>query len=474
MGENHFGITDSGRQRDNNEDRFIAQPVFNKHCILACVIDGVGGYAGGEVAAQVTRDTIIQHLRKRPANLLPAMNRALDLANERIFKEKEANPQNEKMACVVTLAVVDLEQNKFWFAHVGDTRLYLFRDSSLVKITNDHSAVGFLEETGRITEEAAMQHPKRNEVNKALGYESNNPLAKDFVDTGESPFLPGDIMLICSDGLTDMISSAKIIGVLSSNNTLKQRASQLIDAANAAGGKDNVTVVLVQNNKLPAKHAITRPVITNRTETHSHHPVHLADGNIQATATLSDEVTETPKRGNGLLKVLIMLCIVFLAGFAWFFYKSQQNKIPKLIMPPANQQQPDSINRSLQDSINSHSQNKIILLDPARTILVSDALLIDQDSFHIKGQGVTLVGDSIYPGPAFRLSEKARYVLLDSITFSNFDVAIVVNNKGLHLNNVQFKNCRVPVQFENKLPQNILVSGAQAETLFYHKDSLQK
>ena len=104
------------------------------------------------------------------------------------------------MACVLTLAVVDIEKNKFYYAHVGDTRLYLFRDNTLVKVSKDHSFVGFLEESGRLTEEAAMQHPKRNEINKALGLGVKFSASDDYIETGESPFLPGDLLLLCSDG----------------------------------------------------------------------------------------------------------------------------------------------------------------------------------------------------------------------------------------------------------------------------------
>ena len=261
MGENYFGITDPGRQRTNNEDSFIAQTVFNKRFIVACVIDGVGGYAGGEVAAQLTRNEIIDHLDKLPGNIIDHMVSALVNANERIIREKEVSPQNEKMACVVTLAVVDIEKNVFYFAHVGDTRLYLFRDGSLIKVTRDHSTVGFLEESGRLTEEAAMLHPKRNEVNKALGYETQIGLTKDFIDTGESPFLPGDIILLCSDGLTDMIPASKIISILNSEDNLPAKGQLLINAANDAGGKDNITVVLVHNDKSPVQHAVTKPLI---------------------------------------------------------------------------------------------------------------------------------------------------------------------------------------------------------------------
>src|SRR5918993_667712 len=296
MGENYVGLTDTGRERDNNEDIFIAQKVFNKHHVLACVIDGVGGYDGGEIAARLTRDAIIEQLGQVPKDQIAAMIAALAAANQRIFKEKEASRQFDKMACVVTLAIADLENNKFCYAHVGDTRLYLFRDKSLVKITNDHSTVGFLEESGRLTETAAMQHPKRNEVNKALGYEASISLAKDFVDTGESPFLPGDMILLCSDGLTDMIQSTQIIDILSGRGNLKSKAAQLVAAANEAGGKDNITVVLVHNNKLPSKHVVTKPLQATTQIATNHQPDNGETITLREPETSIDEVPGPKKK----------------------------------------------------------------------------------------------------------------------------------------------------------------------------------
>jgi serine/threonine protein phosphatase PrpC len=109
------------------------------------------------------------------------------------------------------MALVDIANNKFYYTHVGDTRLYLFRDS-LVKVSRDHSFVGFLEDNGKLSEEAAMRHPKRNEINKALGFDAQIA-SKDYIETGESPFLPGDMLLLCSDGLTDMVNNSAITSI---------------------------------------------------------------------------------------------------------------------------------------------------------------------------------------------------------------------------------------------------------------------
>ena len=265
MAENFFGITDTGRVRDNNEDAFIAQKTPGG-LIIACVIDGVGGYEGGEVAAAIARQALLEAFNSPVENVVAGMQQAFSLANERIFVEKQQSGTNSQMACVLTASVADVKNNTFHYAHIGDTRLYLFRDQSLVKITKDQSFVGFLEDSGRLSEEEAMNHPKRNEINKALGFDPQANFNGDFIETGVSPFLPGDTLLLCSDGLTDLVPAREITAVLSRKSSLEQKGKELIAAANAAGGKDNITVVLVQNTKRPLKQEVKKPVLIKKTE----------------------------------------------------------------------------------------------------------------------------------------------------------------------------------------------------------------
>src|SRR5882762_9667771 len=165
MANNFFGITDIGKQRDNNEDTFIAQKALDGNFIIGCVIDGVGGYVGGEVAADIARECILQQLSYIAGDVVPLLVNTIVIANQKIYDKKRADKQLENMACVLTLAVIDIQNNQFYYAHVGDTRLYLLRDYTLIKISKDHSFVGFLEDSGRLSEEAAMDHPKRNEIN---------------------------------------------------------------------------------------------------------------------------------------------------------------------------------------------------------------------------------------------------------------------------------------------------------------------
>src|SRR4051812_37177558 len=150
MTDQYFGITDTGKERQNNEDAFIARQGAGDRFIIACVIDGVGGYEGGEIAAGIARDTILRRLEKPASEVIPMVIDCFDLANERIIEEKQRNKKYEMMSCVSTLAIADVANNQFYYAHVGDTRLYLLRDGSLIKISHDQSFVGFLEESGRL------------------------------------------------------------------------------------------------------------------------------------------------------------------------------------------------------------------------------------------------------------------------------------------------------------------------------------
>ncbi len=262
MAEYFYGITDKGKRREKNEDTFFAREIPGTQLLVAGVIDGVGGYQGGDIAAEIARSVILKSLETISGDVIESLRQAIIAANVKINEAKKEEAANEQMACVLTCMVADKKNNTCWYAHVGDTRIYLLRDHSLVKLSKDHSAVGFLEESGRLSEDEAMRHPRRNEINKALGFEEDISSPEDFIETGESPFLPGDQLLLCSDGLTDMIDSAKIMQVLIAENDMACKARALVDAANEAGGNDNITVVLVQNDNWPKEKP--EPVVIER------------------------------------------------------------------------------------------------------------------------------------------------------------------------------------------------------------------
>lgn len=467
MAKNYFGITDKGRVRSNNEDTFIAQPVCNNQLIAACVIDGVGGYEGGEVAAHLAHDTILSYLQKGGEEIIERMKEALIAANATIYNEKQVSKENAQMACVLTLALADTKNNKFYYAHVGDTRLYLLRDQSLVKVTHDHSFVGFLEDNGKLSEEAAMKHPKRNEINKALGFDPNIP-AQNYIETGESPFLPGDTLLLCSDGLTDMIDNRAITTVLNEDRPLSTKGEALIEAANNAGGRDNITVVLVHNNKPPLQQSATKPVMAIK----NNDEVEDKERLVEIKPGPGQTATKNSKRSSSL-PLFIILGILILATLIWFIYQNNNDKKQNselqnnLVVKKRNPQE-----QLFADSINGSKTNEVFVLNQAGAlpIIITDSILVNRDSLHIIGNGVKIKSDTAYHGVAFSLSSSSKYILLDSLSIEGFDIGVLVKNQSLHLKNVHFTNCRIPVQQNFMFGDTSVVNGRFADTLFYNTE----
>lgn len=479
MAENFFGITDTGKIRDNNEDAFIAKKVMNNKFIIACAIDGVGGYSGGEIAAEIARESIFENFAKPSGNLIEAMKASFVLANQKIFAEKLQNKEHGKMACVLTLAVVDVSNNEFHYAHVGDTRLYLLRDHSLVKVTKDHSFVGFLEDSGRLDEDAAMKHLKRNEINKALGFGREIETQDDYIETGTSPFLPGDMLLLCSDGLTDMVNKEAITAVITNSDSLEEKAKKLVDLANKNGGRDNITVVLVQNDAASSWQA-TPSVGTLETQKKNLTPTFETAPDKPETANKEDNpddaVNQKSAKNPGINKILLFLCVFFLATSLFLLWRNLKQK--------AFADSPDTIAADttrtadeirLQEAINTLSGDTLLLSDSTfkQPILLSDTLAIHQDTLFILTQGkITLQGDSLFRGPAIALSPDSRFILLDGIQFENFDIAVSAQNDALYLRNVQFINCKWPVQNYFIFPDNQYVTGRLAGSYFFRTDSL--
>ena len=469
MADNFYGITDTGRIRENNEDTFIAEKVWSDAFIAACVIDGVGGYEGGEVAAQLARDTILEQLRRPAGDAIQAMMGALTIANERIYTERTSNVQRDSMACVLTMAMVDTKNNQFYYTHIGDTRLYLFRDDSLVKLTKDHSFVGFLEDSGRLTEDAAMSHPKRNEINKALGFDPQMSLKSDYIETGSSPFLPGDLLLLCSDGLTDLVNSQSITAILSSDTALEEKGKALISAANSAGGKDNITVVLVENTKKRTRQKATRPTLIKKNE---EQPRNEEVPKVQEPAPPIRSVRKKSDNRT-LIIALSVLSALLLLALLWALFRKPAAE-DELITPMQGNRYPKEQN--LVDAINGATATRVALSDTSVGFIVpiSDTIYIDQDSLHLVGNGIVLQGDSSFTGPAFAISPACKYLLLENLVFQDFRTAIIAGKDVLHLKNVRFRNCTVPVQYQFSFTDNRYISGRIKDSLLFRSDSLPR
>lgn len=238
------GGTHPGRQRTENEDRFHYDPARG----IFIVVDGVGGHAAGEQAADTALTMLRARLERETGPVEDRVREAITIANNEIHRRASLRHEWRGMACVLTLAVVD--NGIATVGHVGDTRLYKLRNGRIEKLTRDHSPVGEREDARELSEAQAMAHPRRNEVYRDVGSEPHEPSDEDFIDVLHVPFEPDAALLLCSDGLTDSISSATIAGIVREySGHPYEIVRALIDAANEAGGKDNITVVYVEGTQ---------------------------------------------------------------------------------------------------------------------------------------------------------------------------------------------------------------------------------
>jgi serine/threonine protein phosphatase PrpC len=223
-------LTHTGLQRRENEDSVLASPpVF-------VVADGMGGAQAGEVASRIAVEAFAEGLPEEgsPEERLAAV--ALT-ANRRIYEISRSESERAGMGTTLTAAYVG--ETDLAIAHVGDSRAYLFRDGELTRLTQDHSLMAELIRRGKLTEEEAADHPQRSIITRALG-----PEPEVTVDTWTYPVRAGDVILLCSDGLTSMVSEAQVAEILRTSSELERAAQALIDEANRAGGRDNITVIL--------------------------------------------------------------------------------------------------------------------------------------------------------------------------------------------------------------------------------------
>jgi len=252
-----YGATDVGRQRAHNEDRFFCDPDLG----IFIVIDGVGGYAAGEVAADLAREVVSQGLQHQNGTVSERLREAITAANNEIYRRSQAHPAHSGMACVLTVAVV--EQGCVTVGHVGDTRLYEVRRDGIRKVTRDHSPVGLREDEGALGEIEAMNHPRRNEILRDLGSACHDPDDAHFIDIYTFEFAPESAFLLCSDGLTDLVPKRPIHQVLLDHAGHPEKGVQtLIELANEVGGMDNITAIVVEGPAFKAEPAPVAPAET--------------------------------------------------------------------------------------------------------------------------------------------------------------------------------------------------------------------
>ena len=235
------GASDPGRVRRNNEDAWhidASRGVF-------LVVDGIGGHAAGETAASIAVERVRARLERQTGTTEQRVREAIAMANNEILRTARSHPGWEGMACVLTLAVLD--DDSVVIGHVGDSRLYEIRGQGIRKVTSDHSPVGEREDKRELSETDAMRHPRRNEIFRDVGSSEHAPDDPDFIELRRIRFEPDSALLLCSDGLSDQVTSAEIRSTVRRHaGNPSQSAHELIEAANRAGGKDNVSVVIVE------------------------------------------------------------------------------------------------------------------------------------------------------------------------------------------------------------------------------------
>jgi PPM family protein phosphatase len=226
-------VTDPGRRRIGNEDAYVFKPPF------FVIADGMGGARAGEIAAGLAAAALEEGDTPRGAE---GIVRLIDEANRRIWERSVQDPETAGMGTTLTAALVEPDAGTVLIGHVGDSRAYLHRDGALEQLTTDHSLVVELVESGILTPEEAERHPQRSAITRAVGTEPTVEVDAFSVDAK-----PGDLYLICSDGLTDMLTSEEVEALIRQAEAEPAKtAKALVAAANERGGEDNITVVLFE------------------------------------------------------------------------------------------------------------------------------------------------------------------------------------------------------------------------------------
>lgn len=303
-------VTDTGRRRLGNEDAYVWGPP------LFAIADGMGGAKAGEIAAGIAADTFEAALPNTTD--ADAIAGVIAEANRRIWERSLADPETAGMGTTVTVALVDEDAGTVVFGHVGDSRAYRMRDGKLEQITTDHSLVAELVESGVLTPEEAEHHPQRSAITRALGTE---PTVEPDVFTVD--VAPGDLFLLCSDGLSDMLSEEQIAAAIErADGDPDAAGKELVKDANARGGDDNITVLLFEIVAGEPDPARTKALAATATAS-----VRAADG-WSSSDGVSDATPQAPAAaglrrhgaGSGGRLAAILLIVAALAVAALVLY----------------------------------------------------------------------------------------------------------------------------------------------------------
>ncbi|MGN1097797.1 MAG: Stp1/IreP family PP2C-type Ser/Thr phosphatase [Clostridia bacterium] len=237
----YYELSDKGRQREQNQDAFCSSVQGKYPVFVLC--DGMGGHRAGEVASAEAASDIVKTMEDLMAeddgNLFVKIISAMNHANRRVYSMSLENAMYRGMGTTCDTCVIS--GDGVHIGHVGDSRVYIFTEGGLFQITKDHSLVEEMIEQGSLTRDEALTYEQRNYITRALGTQDSVQ-----TDTYLASFKQGDIILMCSDGLTNMVAEIDIAYILSSHVTLEEKAKRLVELANDNGGRDNITVVLIR------------------------------------------------------------------------------------------------------------------------------------------------------------------------------------------------------------------------------------
>jgi PPM family protein phosphatase len=241
-------ITDPGRRRRRNEDAYVVQPP------LFAVADGMGGAQAGEIASRIAASVLRDSPGGSGTDTVAAL---IKEANRRVYEAAASDEARSGMGTTITAALV--EEGAVHIGHVGDSRAYLVRDAMLEQLTDDHSLVAELVRSGRLSPEEAGVHPQRSVITRALGTDPDVD-----VDTFTIEAKPGDVFMICSDGLTSMVDDPRILELVEQNRaSLDKTGKALVDAANRGGGEDNITIVAFEIGEATGEATETLPAVVD-------------------------------------------------------------------------------------------------------------------------------------------------------------------------------------------------------------------
>ena len=236
-----FSMTHVGQRRETNQDyMYTSETSVGRLPDLFLVADGMGGHAAGDYASRFTVEKIVEYVTEsEESEPVTELGEAVRYANEHLLAEANADASKAGMGTTIVAAVV--VGDKLYTANVGDSRLYVINQERITQITRDHSLVEEMVRLGEMDKEDAKVHPDKNIITRAIGV-----LPEVSADFFETVLVPGDTVLLCSDGLTNMVDDADIKRIVLGQRDIVEKTQRLIDAANENGGKDNITVVLIE------------------------------------------------------------------------------------------------------------------------------------------------------------------------------------------------------------------------------------